>query len=860
MITIKNIEVCYWRNRFADQPVVLVTTDSDGTVSQLNFNRDALRIVGNRFPAAHTGLGGPTTPCFLAALCLSMQQEMFDLPSIAGASGGQFWFAAIDPFYAFAVARHAVAFLNWATNRPQASPEEITAALGQFIDQCEPLALDQSIRALLTEADVRGIPWFRIDQLWRDVQLGQGLHQQRMRETVRGNESLLAAAYARDKGLTCNLLSAVGLPVGRFGAVSTPYEAVNLAGIIGFPVVLKPTYGKKGTDVVIGLTNPQAVHETAKKLLAKTPQLLVQSFIPGDDHRLLVVSGRLVAAACRSPASVLGDGKHNIGQLIESANADPRRGKGFSKLMNYIEIDDELRRVLTGQGYTLSTVPCSGTTVRLRLTANISTGGTAVDVTATIHPDNARLAERAALTIGLTVAGVDFITPDITRSWREVGGGICELNVAVGLRAHWLANPSQDVVGPILDTIFPLGKDGRVPTALVTGSNGKTTTTRMLDHILRAAGYIVGSATTDGVSINGDMILEGDLAGPTGASIILRDPTVSAAVLETARGGIIKYGIYVDRCDVAALLNIDREQVEMDGIGSLDDMMKLKRKVIDTAQDAVILNAEDRRCLEISRELPSSRTILFSLDPSSQGILAHIAAGGTAVTLMEVGGQKTIVIRDQCGAKPVAAADTIPASYGGLVRHNVANAVAAVALAYGMQVPIENIAAGLSEFNPSLEHSPGRFNVLDGFSTRVLIDLASNPPALRAAVQAIDRFPCAGRRICVFTTPGNRPDKQIEECARAVADHFDRYVCFDRADWRRGRAPGDIARSLEQGLIEAGVSRDQIASALTQQDALVIAARTAKPDDFLVVLGTEVKQSLPDLRRAFALAAGKRHS
>ena len=854
MIAIKSFEFIFWRNRFADHPVVLVNIDPNAPTDwkPSHLSKMASAIIQDRFPAVGKGHAGETTGCFLAAICLSMQQEKFDLPALAGGAGEQFWFAAIDQSYAFTVANHAVSLLNWLIARPQNTAAEMTNALRLFEDRCEPAALDQSIRAILAEADIRGIPWFRLGPALRDVQLGQGHNQKRMRETVSSNKSSLAAQYARNKALSLSLLSTRGLPVGRFGAVSTPDEAVAAAKDIGFPVVLKPIFGRQGEGVVIGLTTPQAVREAAERLLRPEEQLLVQSFIAGDDHRLLVVSGRFVAAARREPAAVVGDGNRSIEQLIAVANSDPRRGKGYRRLLSYIVIDDELNRVLAKQGFTLSSIPPREITVRLRLTANISTGGTAVDLTDAIHPDNARLAERAALTIGLDVAGVDFITPDIKRSWREVGGGICEVNVSVGLRPHWLADPSRDVVGPILNTIFPPGTDGRIPTALVTGSNGKTTTTRMLHQILRAGGYVVGSATTDGVKINDEIILEGDVAGPNGASMVLRDPTVSAAVLETARGGIIKRGIYLDRCDVAALLNIDREQIEMDEIESLDDMAQLKRKVIETARDAFVFNSEDRRCLAMAREFPVSKTILFSLHPSTD-IDLHVAAGGIAVTLIEAGTQETIVIRDKSGQTPVLTVDAIPATYGGLVRHNIANALAAVALAQGMGMHIETMAAGLSAFSPSLEHSLGRFNIIDTFPARILFDFANNPPALETTIKAIDRFACTGRRICAITAPGNRPDHHIEDCARAVVGHFDYYICFERDEWRRGRAPGEIARYLEHALIQAGIATEQIASAWTQQDALVTAARIAGPDDFLVIFGTDVRKSLPQLRSAFGL-------
>ncbi|MGE0737274.1 MAG: Mur ligase family protein [Alphaproteobacteria bacterium] len=857
MIAIKAFQVLPWRNRFAVHPIVLVTIERNTARAEDDdqVSPDVLNLLYEHFPALRSTPEIASIGRWLAAFCLSMQRDKFDVPVTFGANDGQFWFAAVDPYFGFASATHAVGFIGAALRRRKSMSAESADAFHQCVEQCEAAALDQSTRALVAEAAARGIPWFRLDQMFLDIQLGQGRHQKRIRETLRSNESLLAASYAGNKALTGSLLGAVGLPVGRIAVANNPDHAAQLATTIGFPVVLKPTYGHKGVGVVVGLAGPEEVRQAARRIQSTLPaaqQLVVQSFIPGDDHRLLVVSGRLIAAARREPAAVVGDGVRNIGQLIDAANKDPRRGVGFRKLMNYIQVDDELLRVLTRQSLALSSIPAAGNHIRLRATANLSTGGMSADVTDSVHPDNVWLAERAAQAIGLTVAGVDFITPDITRSWREVGGGICEVNDCVGLRPHWLADPARDVVGPILDTVFPRGTDGRIPTALVTGSNGKTTTTRMLDQILRAAGHVVGAATTDGVTINGRIVAEGDLAGATGASLVLRDPTVSAAVLETARGGIVADGIHLDRCDVAALLNVEREQVEIDGIQTVEDMAQLKRKVVDTATGAVVFNAENRHSLAIARAFPIFRAVLFALDPFGPDVLAHLAAGGKIVTLKDAGGRHRIVVREQARETEVMDVDAIPAVYDGKVRHNIANALAAVALADGLDVPAARIAAGLMRFDASIEHSQGRFNFVEEFPATVLFDFAHNPPAIAATVNSVGKFGHSGRRICLVSSPGNRPDDQIDDCARAVAGHFDYYICFERVEWRRGRRAGEIAGRLADALGKAGTAAMSIASAATEREALALAAPLMSDGGLVVVLGTDVRSSLPGLRAACA--------
>jgi cyanophycin synthetase len=709
LIKYKSVQHLFWRNRFSNHPVALVTIDFAGTFWEPSLlPTDALPILHDRFSAFRAGVWKPTAGAFLATLCLSMQQEKYGVPAVAGATESQFWFSSADLYFAHFVTDRAIAFLNVIVNRPQITADDLRNAVRGFVDDCEPAALDPSTRIMVAQANSRRIPWFRIGHPIRDIQLGQGDKQRRIRETLRSNESGLASYYAHDKALTCSLLSAVKVPVGTFAAVSAPDDAASAAQTIGFPVVLKPNFGSKGRDVIIGLNDSEAVRAAARRLLPLAQRLLVQSLIPGDDHRILVVSGRAIAAARRTPAKIVGDGKRTIADLIAAANTDPRRGKGAHSLMPYIEFDDEMNRVLTAQGFTLSSVPHAGAVVRLRLTGNISTGGTSVDVTAVMHPDNARLAERAALTLGLTVAGIDFITPDIAQSWHEFGGAICDVNAIAGLRVHLLANPSRDVVGPVFDTIFPRGDDGRIPIALITGTNGNAATSQILEHILRAQGHIVGRAATDGVTINGETIVNDDMASTNGASIVLREPTVSAAVLEIGRVDIIERGIYIERCEVAALVNIDRQQMKADGAETVEIMTQLNRKVLEIARDAVILNADDADCLELSRQFSTNKLIFFSLNSSNPDVQGHVAKGGVAITLGQLDGQNIIVVRARERDSSVFLLDSMLAPRKALIQYSLANALAASALAYGMKVPIETIAAGLSEFCASFEQSPDK--------------------------------------------------------------------------------------------------------------------------------------------------------
>jgi cyanophycin synthetase len=505
--------------------------------------------------------------------------------------------------------------------------------------------------------------------------------------------------------------------------------------------------------------------------------------------------------------------------------------------MNYIEINEEMQRVLASQNLALDSIPAIGAKVKLRFTANIATGGTAEDVTDIIHPDNILIAETATKVIGLKACGVDFITTDITKSWKETGGAICEVNSSPGMRPHWLSNPNRDVVNPVLNTVFAPTDNGRIPAALITGSNGKTTTTRMLDHILRAAGHISGAVTTDGVSINGEYFIEGDVAGTFGAFKLLNNPTITSAVMETARGGLITKGIYLDFCDVAALLNVDFEQVGIDGINSVEEMANLKRKVVETARKKIALNAENKHCLKIAKDFPTDFVILFAIDENLEAIKNHIKSGGVAVVVKN----NIITICSQRNNIEVIDINNVPAAFEGKVEHNVSNALAACALAYGMDIEIDVIAKGLSSFKPDSKNSTGRFAFVENTPVKIILDFAHNPPALKSAVKAINKFKTKGKSICLFNSPGNRPDFQIEDCANAVANNFDYYIPFERDYWRRNRKSGEITNILSKQLLKLGIKQDNIICASNEKEAIDFAAKLAKPEDLIVIFGSDAK-------------------
>lgn len=474
------------------------------------------------------------------------------------------------------------------------------------------------------------------------------------------------------------------------------------------------------------------------------------------------------------------------------------------------------------------------------------------DVTDTIHPVNAEAAVRAAAAIGLKAAVVDFRSPDIARPWPQAGGGIYGIGGATDLSRHWFDGSMRDVAGPILETVFAPGDDGRIPTAMITGTKGKTTTTLMLSSILTAAGHKVGAATSDGVFIGGTMVGFGDAAAAMGAETVIRDGTVTAAALETARGGLILRGIYLDRCDVAALLNVGREQTEIDGIETPDDMLRLKRKVLDSATKAVVLNADDARCAAVAGDFPDLRKIFFSIAPEPPPIPETTREGATVLSLKTVKNREFVFVADSKDEAALIAVDELPSTMGGIIRCNIANAMAAAGLALGLGLSREAIVGGLRVYDNSLERTYGRFSFLEGAPVPTLFDRPTGTLAVAASVEAIDKMNVAGRRICALTAAGNRPDWHFTEMAETVAGHFNFFICFERPDFLRGRAPGEISRLIREALIAAGVPPESVATAATNREAAERIAGMAQAEDLVTVFYSDITTSPAEFREAYA--------
>ena len=608
--------------------------------------------------------------------------------------------------------------------------------------------------------------------------------------------SHIAVELASDKEETNKILATLGLPVPKQELVQSDAQAVRAAQRIGFPVVTKPYNGNHGRGISIRLTTDEEVLHGYAVAREHSRSVIVETFLEGDaDHRLLVVNGELVAATRRTPGHVVGDGSRSIAQLIEIVNQDPRRGIGHEKVLTRLELDAQAQKMLERAELTSESVPAGGTVVYLRSTANLSTGGTATDVTDVIHPDNREMAERAVRAIGLDVGGVDFLSQNITESYRKIGGGICEVNAAPGFRMH--VAPSEgtprDAAGPVIDMLFPPGAASRVPIAAITGTNGKTTTARMLAHITKMAGFTPGLTTTDGVYIDGQRTVAGDMTGPVSARMVLADPQIDIAVLETARGGLLRAGMGVREVNVGAVLNVQSDHLGLKGIDTLDQLAEVKRIVVEVATDCAVLNADDPLVLKMSGYTEAKNICYVTVNPHHTLVREHIRAGGRACALEAGVNGQMITLYDRGGHIPLLWTHLIPATLEGRAMHNVQNAMFAAAMAFSLGIKLDAIRQGLRTFDSTFFQAPGRMNVFNEHPFKVLFDYGHNAHAVAAMADLAQRLDVSGRRIVVLAGPGDRRDEDLVAIAQAVAGRFDHYICR-RDDNLRERAPDEVPR------------------------------------------------------------------
>ena len=717
-----------------------------------------------------------------------------------------------------------------------------------FIRYAQRRALGPSTMSLVRAAEERGIPWLRLNEQSL-VQLGHGKYQQRIQATVTGRTPHISVELASDKEETNKILASLGLPVPRQVLVTSQTDALRAARKLGGNVVLKPYNGNHGRGITINISEDDDIRAAFDAAREHSRSVIVETYLAGDDHRLLVVNGELVAATRRTPGHVVGDGKKTVAELVDIVNDDPRRGVGHEKVLTKLKLDREAELMLERMGYTADSVPKAGEVVPLRSTANLSTGGTATDVTDIIHPDNRAMAERAVRAIGLDVGGVDFLTTNIAESYKAIGGGICEVNAAPGFRMHIAPSEGtpRDAAGPVIDMLFPSGTPSRVPIAAVTGTNGKTTTARMLAQIAKMAGYTPGLTTTDGVYIDGQRTVEGDMTGPVSARMVLADPQIDLAVLETARGGLLRAGMGVAEVDVGAVINVASDHLGLKGIDTLEQLAEIKRIVVEVAKECAVLNADDPNVLKMSAYTDAKVICYVTMNPSHPLVREHVRAGGRACALENGVNGHMITLYDKGSHIPLMWTHLIPATLEGRAMHNVQNAMVAASMAFSMGIKLDAIRHGLRTFDTTFFQAPGRMNVYNEHPFKVVMDYAHNAHAVSVMADLAQRLD-ANRRIVVVAGPGDRRDEDLREIANVVAGKFDHYV-VRRDDALRGRDGDEVPGIIAKALRDAGVDESAISIIPDEQQAIDAALRMGQSGDLVLVFADALTRSWKQIIR-----------
>ncbi|GGY19206.1 cyanophycin synthetase [Massilia dura] len=705
-------------------------------------------------------------------------------------------------------------------------------------------AIGTSTAAVLKAARGRRIPYFRVSDNANLFQLGWGSRQKRLQATMTGDASNIACRIASDKQLTKALLKEAGVPVPGGSVVTSTDEAQRAARRLRGIVTVKPLDANQGKGVTTQCTTPKQVAAAFDAARKFSRSVIVERFIEGNDYRVLVTGDTVAAASLRRPPTVVGDGRHTIRELVAAENRNPARGQGHTNILTQIPLDEHALQALEKRGYGLDSVPPAGVPVTLRGNANLSTGGTAEDVTDLLPDETRAICVRAAQKIGLDVAGIDLVCRDIARPLADQGGAIIEVNAAPGIRMHQYpaAGTPRDAGDAIVEAMYG-DDDGRIPVIAVTGTNGKTTTTLMAAHCVRMAGLRTGVTTTEGIYVDGRQIASGDCSGYWSARTVLTDPTVDFAILETARGGILKRGLAFDRCDVAVMLNISADHLGLDGVDTVEELARVKGVVAGAASRCVVLNAEDRHCVRLGGRLKDTVEVLyFALDPDNPVLLKHLHNGGRGAYLQD----SQLVVADGTRHQVLLRAADMPSTLGGHARYNIANGLAAAAALLATGFTVEQIAAGLASFVSDGRTNPLRSNVFDVRGITVVVDYAHNPAAYNA-MSGMARGLSKGRVVGVITAPGDRRDQDLEAVGETCARGFDEIVVYEAGN--RGRPTGECAQLMLAGAQRSGKPRDVLHSRLAGQEALRHGLSLCKPGDVMVfACGSSLNEVVEALR------------
>lgn len=738
-----------------------------------------------------------------------------------------------------------------AYDRPFNAAKEI----GRLRDLAQQVCLGPSTGAIVQAARNRNIPFRRLNTESL-VLFGHGRKQRRIQAAETDRTSAIAEAIAQDKEMTRMLLRSVGVPTPCGRPVKDADDAWEAAEDIGLPVVIKPQDGNQGRGVATNLTSREQVVRAYQAAKMEGESVLIEKFAPGHDYRVLVVGDRVVAAARREPAHVMGDGVHTIVELVEQANADPRRGEHHATVLSKIKLDAIALGVLADQGFTPESAPPAGQIVLIRRNANLSTGGTAIDVTERVHPAVAACAVDAAKIVGLDIAGVDVVAQDISRPLCEQGGVIVEVNAAPGLRMH--LEPSVGISRPvgeaIVDLLIPPGDTGRIPIVAVTGVNGKTTTTRFITHILRGTGKSVGMTCTDGIFLNDRRIDSGDCSGPQSARSVLMNPSVDMAVLETARGGILREGLAFDYCDVAVVTNIgDGDHLGLSDIHTPEDLAKVKRCIVEAVAPGghAILNANDPLVVDMAAHC-HGEVVFFATDAAHPVVVRHRGVGGRAAFVRD----HQIVLAEGEREETVISLDRLPLTRNGQITFQVENSLASIAAAWSLGISMDIIRARAESIAADIDKVPGRFNVLEIEGATVVVDYGHNSHSLAAVIEAISNFPNQ-RRTCVYSTAGDRRDCDIVRQGELLGAAFDRIVLYED-HYLRGRAQGEIMGLFRKGL-ESATRAKEIIEITGATKAAEAALTTTQPGELVLLQADAIDETVQWLRGYLEALAAKTH-
>lgn len=699
--------------------------------------------------------------------------------------------------------------------------------------------LGPSTDSIVQEAISRDIPWIRLNK-YSLCQLGYGANQKRIQATVTSQTSSIAVEIACDKEDTKTLLEAAEVPVPRGEIIKTEAGLKDAVSYVKYPLVIKPINGNHGRGITVNINSWEealTAFEAAKRV---SNSVIVERFVTGEDYRLLVIDYKLVAAAKRTPARVTGDGKHSIKELVDIVNSDPRRGYGHEKVLTQIDFNDLTLNIIKAKGYTLETVLPEGEILNLKDTANLSTGGTAEDVLDAVHPYNVFMAERIARLIGLDICGIDIMTNNISQPLKDTGGAVLEVNAAPGFRMHLAPTEGlpRNVAANVVDMLFPPGATARIPIVAVTGTNGKTTTTRLIAHMVKMMGFRVGFTTTDGVYVQNHLMMSGDCTGPTSAEFVLKDPTVNFAVLECARGGILRAGLGFHTCDMAIVTNVAADHLGLKGINTVEQMAKVKGVVVESVRPEgfAILNADDDNVYNMRNNV-QSKVALFSMDENNLRIREHSKNGGISA-LYENG---FITICKGEWKIRVAKAVNIPLTYGGRAGFMIQNILPAVLVGFLNNFKIEDISSALESFIPSPSTTPGRLNWFNFRNFDVVLDYAHNPAGLRALQHFINKIDNK-TKVGIIAGIGDRRDEDNMEIGRICAEMFDELII--RQDKHlRGKKDHEIIDLLLSGIHQHDPEK-KVTIIPKESEAIRYAIEHAKKDSLIVICSDVVTEAL----------------